>query len=131
MNYFSVLYYLLLSEIEAFDMIHILASAIKEINEYKMKLYYQEIYSLQDFIHVLKKIESLLILRVAAYVNEPELNPIIEDWLITGKLIQVKRNIQNKDHSQIIANWVRYSKDKDRKSTRLISSHVAISYATF
>src|SRR5690625_6294240 len=100
MNYFSVLYYLLLSEIEAFDMIHILASAIKEINEYKMKLYYQEIYSLQDFIHVLKKIESLLILRVAAYVNEPELNPIIEDWLITGKLIQEKRNIQNKDRSE-------------------------------
>lgn len=112
-DYYSGLYYLLLSEIEAFDMIHILASAIKEINEYKMKLYYQEIYSFRDFIHVLKKIESLLILRVAAHVNEPELNPIIEDWLITGKLIQVKRNIQNKDHSQIIANWLQYSKDNN------------------
>lgn len=118
-DYYSGLYYLLLSEIEAFDMIHILASAIKEINEYKMKLYYQEIYSFQDLIHVLKKIESLLILRVAAYINEPILNPIIEDWLISGRLIQEKIKIHNKDHSQVVAYWLQFSKDNNNKLSLL------------
>lgn len=91
-DYYSGLYYLILSEMQAFEMIHILASAIKEINEYKMQLYYNGAMSLQSYIYNLKKIESLLIQRTAAYVNESVLNPVIEDWLITANLIREQRN---------------------------------------
>ena len=91
-DYYSGLYYLILSEMQAFEMIHILASAIKEINEYKMQLYYNETLSLQRYIHDLKKIESLLIQHAAAYVNESRLNPLIEDWLITINLMQRKKH---------------------------------------
>jgi heptaprenyl diphosphate synthase len=89
-DYYSGLYYLLLSEMQAFDMIHILASAIKEINEYKMKRYEDGASSFDCLIDNFKKTESLLIQRIAEYINEPELNIIIEEWLITNKLIKEK-----------------------------------------
>lgn len=99
-DYFSGLYYLILSEMQAFEMIHTLASVIKEINEYKMQLYYNETASLTSYMHDLKKINSLLIQRVADYVNESVLNPIIEDWLITIQLIHERgKKHNNKEFS--------------------------------
>ncbi|WP_165769113.1 heptaprenyl diphosphate synthase component 1 [Virgibacillus profundi] len=104
-DYYSGLYYLLLSEIEDFDLIHKLASAIKEINEYKMKLYYKEVNSFQEYIDIIKKIESLLILYVAEHVNENSLHDVTGEWLITNKLIQEKENVNRDGYSNLLDNW--------------------------
>ncbi|WP_205135312.1 heptaprenyl diphosphate synthase component 1 [Virgibacillus halotolerans] len=102
-DYFSGLYYLLLAEIEDFDLIHILASAIKEINENKMKLYYNEINSLRDHIQILGKIESLLILHVADYVKDVTMARIAEEWVMMNRLCQEKSKMNNNDFSSLLS----------------------------
>lgn len=108
-DYFSGLYYLLLSEVEDFDMIRILASAIKEINEYKMKLYYKEVESFDDFVGIVAKLESLLIIRVAEHVDSSIKHAITGELIITSKLIKEKINIQRKGPSPIVDNWLKHS----------------------
>ncbi|MFC4022938.1 heptaprenyl diphosphate synthase component 1 [Oceanobacillus longus] len=85
-DYYSGLYYLLLSEIEDFDFIHTLASAIKKINEYKIKLYYKEVESFDDFIELTKKIDSAVILQVAQFLYGSSLDQVIADWLFTERM---------------------------------------------
>ncbi|WP_099158364.1 heptaprenyl diphosphate synthase component 1 [Virgibacillus ndiopensis] len=109
-DYYSGLYYLLLSEIEDYQMIHVLASAIKEINEYKMQIYYREVDSFPEYIDLIKKVESLLILRVADHVQATAVKSITEDWLLTSKLLQEKRLFQNKDSSPLFDIWLGQSK---------------------
>lgn len=105
-DYFSGLYYFLLSEIEDFDLIHTLASAIKEINEYKMKLYYNEVNTLHNYINIVGKIESLLILRVANFVNDVAIHAITEELLIINKLIQEKEKISRNGFSPLLTKWL-------------------------
>ena len=108
-DYFSGLYYLLLAEIEDINMINILASAIKEINEYKMKLYYKEVDSFNEYISLIKKIESLLIIHVAKFVNNSIIDEMAGNLIITSKLIQEKRNLATHVSSPILDNWLAYS----------------------
>ncbi|RDW22042.1 heptaprenyl diphosphate synthase [Oceanobacillus chungangensis] len=94
-DYYSGLYYLLLSEIEDFDLIHCLAAAIKEINEYKMKLYYREFNTFDEYLFLTEKIDSLLILSVANYVNEHSLDNVSREWLLMNKLMQERESRLN------------------------------------
>lgn len=110
-DYYSGLYYLLLAEIGDIDMIHVVATAIKEINEYKMKLYYKEVNSFDDYIAMVQKVDSLLIMRVAEFVNNAMINDIIGEILITHKLIQEKCNFPNQGQSAIINNWLSYAQN--------------------
>src|SRR5699024_12275108 len=59
-DYYSGLYYFLLSEIDDFELIHVLATALKEINEQQMNLYYTERLSSEEFIYIIKSIETLI-----------------------------------------------------------------------
>ncbi|GAB3066012.1 heptaprenyl diphosphate synthase component 1 [Virgibacillus ainsalahensis] len=105
-DYYSGLYYLLLSEIDDFEFIHILASAIKEVNEYKMRIYCGEEFSFQEYIDMIEKVESLLIIHVAKYLGDMSLVVFSGKWLITNKLIQVKERIDDIGYSQMIEIWL-------------------------
>ncbi len=96
-DYYSGLYYLLLSDIEDIALTHHLAAAIKEINEYKMKLYYKEINSFDDYIYIRHKIESLLITRVAEFLNEDAMKLIAEEWTLIQMLLGEKLKINNEE----------------------------------
>jgi heptaprenyl diphosphate synthase len=100
-DYYSGLYYLLLSEIEDISLTHHLAAAIKEINEYKMKLYYREINSLDDYIFIKHKIESLLILRVAEFLGEETMKLIAGEWLLIHQLLREKTAMNNMELSAV------------------------------
>lgn len=105
-DYYSGLYYLFLSKIEDIEMIQVLSSAIKEINEYKMLLYYNEASSFHNYLEYIGLVDSLLITRVAEHVNIlPEFIELIGRLLITSKLIKEKRNIYNTLASPILNNW--------------------------
>ncbi|HLR74857.1 MAG TPA: heptaprenyl diphosphate synthase component 1 [Virgibacillus sp.] len=105
-DYYSGLYYLLLAEIDDFKMIQTLATAIKEVNELKMKLYYNEVESFNDFIDLMKQIESLLIIRVMEWLTNLNIKPFIEDILITHKLMTEKQLMCNDGLSQAFDGWL-------------------------
>ncbi|MCA0983018.1 heptaprenyl diphosphate synthase component 1 [Halobacillus yeomjeoni] len=101
-DYYSGLYYYLLSQLDDIPMIHTLAGAIKEINELKMELYYKDVESFQEFLSGVKKIESLLIQRVASYVQKTTINDMAGEWLLAKKLLQEKRSYMEGNFSPLI-----------------------------
>nr|WP_255639613.1 heptaprenyl diphosphate synthase component 1 [Aquibacillus saliphilus] len=100
-DYYSGLYYYILSELSDIPMIHTLASAIKEINELKMSIYYKEFNSVQDLMDSLKKLESLLIQRVAEHIQRTSILELTGDWLLMRKLIREKKTFLNKGRSPV------------------------------
>ncbi|MGY0691778.1 heptaprenyl diphosphate synthase component 1 [Virgibacillus sp. FSP13] len=109
-DYYSGLYYSLLAEVGDYDMIHVLASAIKEINEYKMKLYYLETNSFLSFIKLIQKVESLLFVHVTEYVKEFAVKNVIEEWLLASKLLQEIEHVDKEGYSPLLDLWFSQSR---------------------
>ncbi|WP_218775535.1 heptaprenyl diphosphate synthase component 1 [Oceanobacillus senegalensis] len=104
-DYYSGLYYFLLAEIDEYDFIHTLASAIKEINENKMKLYHLEDINLEELIELIGHLEGQLIFYVADYVKDTSLNSLASEWLIVNRLMKEKQNAKHKIESTILNKW--------------------------
>ncbi|MGM8211623.1 heptaprenyl diphosphate synthase component 1 [Virgibacillus sp. W0430] len=104
-DYYSGLYYALLASIEDMEMIQVLATAIKEINEYKMKLFYNEYGSFAEFVALIGKIETLLITRIAETISEKNIIPLIEPWLTMNQLIKEKEKLEIYGYSNLFEYW--------------------------
>lgn len=89
-DYYSGLYYQLLARINDIPIIQTLAEAIKEINEIKMDMYYDDHQSLSSFFIRLKTIESNIITSVADHVCSYDISELAKRWLLINKLTQVK-----------------------------------------
>ncbi|WP_430785544.1 heptaprenyl diphosphate synthase component 1 [Virgibacillus flavescens] len=89
-DYYSGLFYSLLTETEDFTVIHTLATSIREINENKMRFYYNELDSVEEAFNVLMKIESLLITGILKQVQVLPDNFLIEDIILLHTLINEK-----------------------------------------
>lgn len=83
---YSGLYYDHLARVHDVGMIIHLAGAIKEINENKMILYHEDIYSIDHLLDVIKNIESLLLQKFASFLGITQLNHILTDWLLLNRL---------------------------------------------
>lgn len=116
-DYYSGLYYLILSEIEDVEMVHILASAIKDINEHKMQLYYRDIDSFETFISIVKRIESLLYIRVAEFAGESTISDIAAGWLLTKKMIKERKHMMHASSSTLFSIWYKQNSSSDRPTT--------------
>ncbi|MDY0405698.1 heptaprenyl diphosphate synthase component 1 [Virgibacillus sp. 179-BFC.A HS] len=95
-DYYSGLYYRLLAEIGEIGLISTLATAIKRINEAKMKLYYHDFQNEQELIGLLKIVHAGLYVAIAEYINTSQLTAFIEDWLLANFLHQ------NRHHKQLL-----------------------------
>src|SRR5690606_4347590 len=101
-DYYSGLYYLLLSEIEDIQMIKTLANAIQHINEQKMKLFYEDVSSLEELLATIKSIETTLFTQVARSVDKEHLFiPIMNEILFIQKLMKEKSLIHEGELSYI------------------------------
>lgn len=87
-DYYSGLYYWLLSEIEGRELITLLATAIKQINELKMDFYFLENRTIEQSLIYHKRIESLLITNIARYFGLEHYAPIMEEVLLTNTMIE-------------------------------------------
>lgn len=98
-DYYSSLYYVLLSEIEDYSFIHYLATSIKEVNELKMDFHFQESTNLDDYLKLRKRIESYIINSVANYVNvnDPNLLQALELIFIIDVLVREKDHYKNEN----------------------------------
>ncbi|MCK2016545.1 MULTISPECIES: heptaprenyl diphosphate synthase component 1 [Peribacillus] len=106
-DYYSGLYYQGLASIGNVDMIRILSSAIKKINDNKIILYQQG--SIQDvptLLMTIKAIEASLIQKLADYYNEPAWIEISEDLLLLKRLHAEKRSYMKSGES-IVFNVLR------------------------
>lgn len=77
-DYYSGLYYLLLSEIKDVQMINCLAKGIKEVNEKKMQLYYSEYNHSKELIDLLIDIHTVIITRVSNHLFQPPVSYMID-----------------------------------------------------
>lgn len=100
-DYYSGLYYYLLSELKDIEMIQLIASSIKEINEHKMKLYDGNIYSFDDLLYAFEVIESEHFVRIAKHMNEQAIIPIIKKFLMYNRLKQEKRRMLNREFTNV------------------------------
>ncbi|WP_164668758.1 heptaprenyl diphosphate synthase component 1 [Virgibacillus doumboii] len=117
-DYYSGLYYLILSEIEDVEMIQILASAIKEINEYKMQLYYGDIDSVETLIRIVKNIETRLITRVGEFIGESSVTKIAAEWILANKLTEEMKQMAYDSSSQLQEVWFKHSPSTDNITIR-------------
>lgn len=104
-DYYSSLYYFLLSEIDDFELIHTLATAIKKINEFKMKRYYKEVESFEEYLELTKQIDSTLIVHVANLLYGNSLNKLIDDWLLFDRMIHEAKKWQGQNRYPLLEEW--------------------------
>ncbi len=101
-DYYSGLYYLLLSEIEDIEMIQVLATAIQKINEQKMILFYKNIHSVDDVLITLRNIESTLFTEVALFLeSNNELVPVIKEALLINRLYREQELLNDNKFSYL------------------------------
>ncbi|MBK5462890.1 MULTISPECIES: heptaprenyl diphosphate synthase component 1 [unclassified Peribacillus] len=92
-DYYSGLYYQGLAGVGNVEMIRILSSAIKKINDHKIILYQQRsIKDVPTLITTIKAIEASLIYKLADYYNQPAWIDISEDLLLLNRLHAEMRN---------------------------------------
>ena len=85
-DYYSGMYYYLLSELENVKMIKVLAASIKKINEEKMKLHYNESKSEEEVYEALLNSETHLFTEVAKFNSEYEAINLIKSFLMLNRL---------------------------------------------
>lgn len=107
-DYYSSLYYLTLAHLEDIELVRTFALAVKEINELKMKRYYKQVGSFEEFIELEQKIESILFIHLAQFFNlsSSSMNTIIEQIMIINKLSNEKMNYHNKQETPLLAKWL-------------------------
>ncbi|HLQ95236.1 MAG TPA: heptaprenyl diphosphate synthase component 1 [Pseudogracilibacillus sp.] len=95
-DYYSGLYYYLLADLENLDLIHILATSIRQINEQKMILFYREAATFDELFETMKKIEALLFVNTADYLGfDNKITEWVEDQLLLYKLEKERTAIEN------------------------------------
>jgi heptaprenyl diphosphate synthase len=95
-DYYSGLYYKLLSEIGDIGIIKVLSEGVKNINEHKVLIYHKDQGHLAAIMDSLKAVEFSLIEKLTSYYGVTEWNEALSNFLLAKRLI-----IEKKQYEQI------------------------------
>ncbi|WP_153122620.1 heptaprenyl diphosphate synthase component 1 [Peribacillus tepidiphilus] len=99
--YYSGLYYKILADIQNVSLIQSLATAIKDINEYKILLYQKDFDDVNQLLETIKIIECSLLIKVAEEFNKPDWKDFVGNALLLNRLLEEKRRIKQRHHSSL------------------------------
>ena len=94
-DFYSGLYYQVLSEVGNTKMIRALSNAVKTINDHKIRLYQYALTSLPSFIESVKAVESSLIQKIAEFYQQTTWMKNAENILLLKASVYGKRAIHD------------------------------------
>ncbi|HET7578558.1 MAG TPA: heptaprenyl diphosphate synthase component 1 [Bacillales bacterium] len=133
-DYFSGLYYHLLSELEDIGLIRAIAASIRAINEHKMSLYRDMNQTFAGSVDHLRVIESSLLRNTADYFALPVWGDFSEEYFLLRRLLEEKHLYLQSNESPVIdavskngrkKEWFFSSRqDKRQQLTQLLDSYI-------
>ncbi|MGE7601428.1 heptaprenyl diphosphate synthase component 1 [Peribacillus sp. NPDC097675] len=113
-DYYSGLYYQGLASIGNIEMIRVLSSAIKNINDNKIILYQKSVRDIPTLLKTLKAIEASLVYNMAEFYKRPDWMELSGDLLLLNRLVAEKANYLRTGQSVVIDNMKNIILDKDQ-----------------
>lgn len=105
-DFYSGLYYYLLSKIPNIPLISKLAEGIKIVNENKMSVYKKEYRTFDQYIESIRLIETSIMQKICEYFNAPLWSAFITHYLFLKKIIhysEMDRNLlENAENYQML-----------------------------
>ena len=98
-DYYSGLYYKVLSEVENIEMIRSLSSAVKKINDHKILLYQYSLTSIPLLMNSVTAVEASLIYKIAEFYQKTTWMNITENVLLLKRLLIEKEQYMKSGHS--------------------------------
>jgi heptaprenyl diphosphate synthase len=93
-DFYSGLYYQMLSELQDILMVRTLAQGIQEVNENKMQFYCTEKQQIENAIENIRRIEATLLLKTADSLHLPLWKGIAEEFLFIKRLLLERSEFQ-------------------------------------
>lgn len=126
-DYYSGLYYRLLSDIEEIPLIRKLARSIQEINEHKMFLYKRKSQTVEQTFGNLRVIESSLLRNVAEHFELPLWGLFFEEYFLLRRLL-AERHLYNERQASPVVDAL--DQNERKKSSLLVSQQEKIQQMT-
>ncbi|MCM3571669.1 heptaprenyl diphosphate synthase component 1 [Mesobacillus subterraneus] len=120
--YFSGLYYKLLADMDDIEMIKLLASGVKEVNEHKILLYQKEAEAIDKLMESVKLIESALLGKVADHLDASEWFEFASNWLFVKRLLSEETKFIKSGSSLVFNALKKIALPKMDQSTTDLSS---------
>jgi heptaprenyl diphosphate synthase len=126
-DYYSGLYYFLLSQAGDITFIQRLATAIKKTNISKMFLYRNEVKTLEEMIHHFTLIETAVFTALTEYFEQPKWTKLFLNVLLTKRFLYEKQCLLNDEKTLFTETFKRYMKRNSinkREGIAMLDSYI-------
>ncbi|MFC7370508.1 heptaprenyl diphosphate synthase component 1 [Fictibacillus iocasae] len=121
-DYYSSMYYLILSQCEDIELIKMLSRAIQHINETKMSLHLKDVSDPYDYIEAVRKKESLLVTETAGRFGKEQFVSFLEDYLFLAVSKNDRSQLELLAGSENVRSAVNEAYDRMRKEDCMMPS---------
>lgn len=90
-DFYSGLYYKILADVNDVSFIRTLAEGTQEVNENKIRLLQKDYTEIEEFVDIIRKIESSIAQKVCDYVHASPWKSLVSNLLLFNRLLTEKR----------------------------------------